>query len=96
MVRIVRLHTCYVYNCVTICSDVLCRYLGQKTMCDVSLVCRDGRVPCHQVVLAALSPLLRSLLRSLDTGDIEDRVTIVLPDLTVQEVDTFLANIYEG
>ena len=46
--------------------------------------------------MASLSPLLRSLLSTRDTRDTEDRVTIVLPDITVQEVDTFLSNIYEG
>ena len=76
-------------------SAVLCAYLGQRTECDVWLRCRDGSVPCHRVVLASLSPLLRSVL-SLDTGEREDIVTIMMPDLTVREVDTFLAHIYEG
>merc|ERR1719500_2306285 len=76
-------------------NAVLCAYLGQRTECDVWLRCSDGSVPCHQVVLASLSPLLRSVL-SLDTGEREDIVTIMMPDLTVREVDTFLAHIYEG
>ena len=74
-------------------SAVLCAYLGQKTECDVRLRCSDGWVPCHQMVLASISPLLRSVL-SADTG--EDIVTIMMPDLTVLEVDTFLGHIYEG
>ena len=45
------------------------------------------------MVLASLSPLLRSVLSS-DSWD--ETITIMLPDLTVQELSTFLTNIYEG
>ena len=33
-------------------------------MNDVTLQCGDGCVPCHQLVLASLSPMLSSILSS--------------------------------
>ena len=36
---------------------------------DVVLVCSDGLLPAHKLVLAALSPLLRSALAEADTWD---------------------------
>ena len=68
-------------------------YLQQKSNCDVILRCHDGSVPCHRLLLASLSPMLRSVL-SGDTWD--ETITIMMPDISVQELDTFLRNLCEG
>ena len=74
-------------------SDVLFPYLREKTECDVILRGHDGSVPCHRLLLASLSSMLRSVL-SGDTWD--ETITIMMPDISVQELDTFLGNLYEG
>ena len=47
---------------------------------DVVLVCSDGLLPAHKLVLAALSPLLRSALAEADTWD--ETVSVVMPDFS--------------
>lgn len=63
------------------------------TLYDVTLQCRDGCVPCHQLVLASLSPMLSAILSSLDTWDTE-AITIMIPDVTSGDVRRLLSNLY--
>ena len=63
------------------------------TLYDVTLQCRDGCVPCHQLVLASLSPMLSSILSSLDTWDTE-AITVMLPDVSSGDVRRLLSNLY--
>ena len=36
-----------------------------QDLCDVTLVCEDNQqIPCHRVILAAISPLLKAMIRS--------------------------------
>ena len=58
---------------------------------DVILRCEDGSVPCHKVVLAALSPMLETILREV-TG--EEPPTIILPDIKLRTLTTFLTEFY--
>ena len=58
---------------------------------DVTLQCGDGCVPCHQLVMASLSPMLSSILSS-DTWD--ETITIMLPDVSQGDVRRLLANLY--
>ena len=58
---------------------------------DVILQCEDGSVPCHKVVLAALSPMLETILREV-TG--EEPPTIILPDIKLRTLTTFLTEFY--
>ena len=58
---------------------------------DVILRCEDGSVPCHKVVLAALSPMLETILREA-TG--EEPPTIILPDIKLRTLTTFLTEFY--
>ena len=91
MVKVSFLHPC---KCKALfSSDVLFPYLREKTECDVILRGHDGSVPCHRLLLASLSSMLRSVL-SGDTWD--ETITIMMPDISVQELDTFLGNLYEG
>ena len=74
-------------------SGVFFPYLREKTDCDVILRCPDGSVPCHRLLLASLSPLLCSVL-SGDTWD--EAITVMMPDLSVQDLETFFENLYDG
>ena len=59
---------------------------------DTVLRCRDGgRVYAHRLVLAAVSPYLRSLL---EAGG--DEVTIDLPEYNKKEVEDLVSIIYSG
>ena len=58
---------------------------------DVTLQCGDGRVPCHQLVMASLSPMLSSILSS-DIWD--ETITIMLPDVSQGDVRRLLTNLY--
>ena len=58
---------------------------------SVILRCEDGSVPCHKVVLAALSPMLETILREV-TG--EEPPTIILPDIKLRTLTTFLTEFY--
>ena len=58
---------------------------------DVILRCEDGSVPCHKVVLAALSPMLETILREV-TG--EEPPNIILPDIMLRTLTTFLTEFY--
>ena len=68
-------------------------YLREKTECDLILRCPDGSVPCHRLLLASLSPMLCSVL-SGDTWD--EAITVMMPDLSVQDLKTFLENLCDG
>ena len=59
------------------------------------LVCSDGLLPAHKLVLAALSPLLRSALAEADTWDQEENnISIIMPDFSTQQLSRYLADIW--
>ena len=57
---------------------------------DVTIICGDGSLMTHQLVLAAVSPMLRTEMM----GSAEDILTISMPDLTKDHVTQFLASLY--
>ena len=59
-------------------------------MSSLSVVCGDGMLASHKLVLATVSPFLSSVLAALPTGD---HVTLVMPDFGVDEVELFLQTI---
>ena len=64
------------------------RETGQVS--SLSLVCGDGMLASHKLVLATVSPFLRTILADIPTGD---HVTIIMPDFGVDEVELFLQRI---
>ena len=66
--------------------------LGSGLYTDVVIRCKDGEtVHAHRLVLAAVSPYLRSLF------DVEEEsVTLDLPEYTKQEIDALVAIVYNG
>ena len=59
-------------------------------MSSLSVVCGDGVLASHKLVLATVSPFLSSVLAAIPTGD---HVTLVMPDFGVDEVELFLQTI---
>ena len=57
---------------------------------NVSLVCRDGVVYTHKIVLASVSGFVKTLLSDIPTGD---HVSVFLPDFFTKDVENFLQNI---
>ena len=57
---------------------------------NVSLVCRDGVVYSHKIVLASVSGFVKTLLSDIPTGD---HVSVFLPDFFTKDVENFLQNI---
>ena len=60
---------------------------------DVTIICRDGSLMTHQLVLACISPMLRTEMSLLRTAD--DMLTISMPDLTKEHLTEFLASLYQ-
>ena len=57
---------------------------------NVSLVCRDGVVYTHKIVLASVSGFVKTLLSDIPTGD---HVSVFMPDFSFREIECFLENI---
>ena len=57
---------------------------------NVSLVCRDGVVYTHKIVLASVSGFVKTLLSDIPVGD---HVSVFLPDFFTKDVENFLQNI---
>ena len=57
---------------------------------NVSLVCRDGVVYSHKIVLASVSGFVKTLLSDIPVGD---HVSVFLPDFFTKDVENFLQNI---
>ena len=57
---------------------------------NVSLVCGDGVVYTHKIVLASVSGFVKTLLSDIPTGD---HVSVFLPDFFTKDVENFLQNI---
>ena len=60
---------------------------------DVTIICRDGSLMTHQLVLACVSPMLRTEMSLLGSSD--DMLTISMPDLTKEHLTDFLASLYQ-
>ena len=73
-------------------SEMQLSVLHQETgqVSSLSLVCGDGVLASHKLVLATVSPFLSSVLAAIPTGD---HVTLVMPDFGVDEVELFLQTI---
>ena len=57
---------------------------------NVSLVCRDGVVHTHKIVLASVSDFVKTLLSDIPVGD---DVSVFLPDSSTEDVGQFLENV---
>ena len=87
---------------VTITEDpkhgALFQYLSNpgvhRSTSDVTLVCDDGILRGHRLVLASVSSFLGSLFN--DTMMVQSTVTLMLPDFSVEKVVRYLKMIYSN
>ena len=70
------------------------RVLESGEMSDVLLVCKDGSLPAHGLVLASISRVLGKALADLVEKEEERVVSVLLPDVPVAEVKVFLNCLY--
>merc|ERR1719422_781074 len=61
-----------------------------KPVSNVNLVCREGVVYSHKIVLASVSDFVKTLLSDIPVGD---DVSVFLPDFSKKEVNKLLENI---
>ena len=63
--------------------------LHQETghVSNLSVVCGDGVLASHKIVLAGVSTFIKSILADIPVGD---QVTVIMPDFCVDEMEEFL------
>ena len=66
---------------------------GCDTTSDVIILCSDGVIPTHKLVLASISKMLYYAFKE-DTWD--ERISILMPDFTVDQMSKYLENLYCG
>lgn len=66
------------------------RYFEQQQMTDLVLICDDGDIRAHRVMLASFSDVLDAAFRSED----EDASFVRLVDLSINDVSIFLKCLY--
>ncbi|XP_065344183.1 transcription factor Ken-like [Cloeon dipterum] len=71
------------------------KLLKQDCCTDVMLVCKDGRLSAHRIVLASASPMLRDLLLNFHSF-VDDMIMVHLPDVKKEEVSRLLQFLYTG
>ena len=73
----------------------LCKENGLFT--DVTILCDDGKLLAHKIVLAAVSPFLCHVLeREGESGGHSGQTTIVMPDIRREIVQQLLDFLYTG
>ena len=63
--------------------------LHQETghVSNLSVVCGDGVLASHKIVLAGVSTFIKNILADIPVGD---QVTVIMPDFCVDEMEEFL------
>ena len=79
------------------------RLHGSDRHSDCTIVCSDGRVSVHSLVLCGMSPFLKRLLKEAWPSDgaasdwVRDEHPVVsLPDVAVADLTLLLALLYTG
>ena len=63
--------------------------LHQETghVSNLSVVCGDGVLASHKIVLAGVSTFIKSIIAAIPVGD---HITVIMPDFCVDEMEEFL------
>jgi hypothetical protein len=67
--------------------------LRNSSFADVKIICSDGSAWAHRLILAAVSPVLKNLLLSVDHDDV---ATLYLPQLSRGHLALVLDYVYRG
>jgi len=62
---------------------------------DVSIVCKDGTLLAHRLILASLSPMMLKVLRD-NFDELEETSCIIMPDISADQMKTYLHHVYQG
>ena len=54
---------------------------------NVTILCQDGLVNTHKIILAGISDFIKSIIEEIPVGD---QVTLFMPDFTSGDIDKFL------
>ena len=54
---------------------------------NVTIVCHDGLVSSHKIILAGVSPCIKRILSGIPVGD---EVTVIMPDFESCQLQSFL------
>lgn len=68
----------------------------KEELTDLEVVCRDGRLAAHRMVLAAFSPFLRRLLQGWGGEEWGEHPSLLLPEVAVEEVREWVRCIYSN
>merc|ERR1711962_189531 len=74
-------------------AAALASNLRHSSFADLKIICADGSAWAHRLVLAAVSPVLRHLLLSVEQDDV---ATIYLPQLSKYHLSLVLDYVYRG
>ena len=72
----------------------LCKENGLFT--DVTIMCDDGKLVAHRIVLAAVSPFLCAVLEGETAGGGGGQTTIIVPEVRKEIVQQLLDFLYTG
>ena len=75
-------------------SDFFHEKLEKQELVDVVFRCKDGCVGGHQLILALASNFLSEILSINEM--VESETVLLVPDLTLSQVSTFLNALYGG
>ncbi|XP_012150886.1 uncharacterized protein LOC100876849 isoform X2 [Megachile rotundata] len=73
-------------------SDVVRQLLDEDCMVDVTLAAAGERIHAHRIVLCACSTLFRDILSQVN----EDHPTIILSDISAQDIKSIVEFTYHG
>ena len=65
-------------------------FAASSCVANVTIVCADGNLASHKIVVAGVSTFIKNILADFPIGD---DVTIMLPDFTLSEVEVFLKTV---
>ena len=58
---------------------------------DVIIVCNDGRIPGHKLVMASISSMLYDAMKNVEE---EEMILIIVPDFSVKNLTQYLSYVY--
>jgi len=60
---------------------------------NVTILCQDGLMNTHKIILAGISDIIKSILAEIPVGD---QVTLFMPDFRAEDIERFLLRIMKG
>eukprot|EP00095_Tigriopus_kingsejongensis_P003152 maker-scaffold791_size96783-snap-gene-0.24 protein:Tk03152 transcript:maker-scaffold791_size96783-snap-gene-0.24-mRNA-1 annotation:"hypothetical protein TcasGA2_TC012994" len=75
-------------------SHCFLEYFYSEHLTDINLICHNGQVRAHRLVLGLASPVLRHIVD--DDFAREEDWAVLIPDYSVEMVQIFLESLYRG